>query len=100
MTELLRDLDGAREAGGLSAVWSSSGTPSSRVKYAGGREPRGVVGDCGLRDLKFVRGAEKLRSGRGRTGVGRGRSTVELELDEEDMTEAFLLSSARVGVAG
>ena len=101
LTELLRDLEGARDAGGFKAVaWSSSGMPSSRVKYAGGREPRGVVGDCGLRDLRLVRGAEKFLRGLGRTGVWRGRSRVELEEDEEEMAEAFLLSSARVGVAG
>lgn len=101
LTELLRDLDWARDAGGLrTAAWSSSGIPSSRVKYAGGREPRGVVGDCGLRDLRFVRGAEKFLRGRGLTGVWRGISTVEEEEEEEEMTEAFLLSSARVGVAG
>ena len=48
----------------------------------------------------MVRGAEKLRRGRGREGVWRVRSGTELLEEDEEMTEAFLLSSARVGVAG
>ena len=100
LTELLRDLDCVRDAGGRSTGESSSGYPSSRVRYAGGREPRGVVGDCGLLDRRFVLGAEKLRRGRGREGVWRVRSGEELLEEEEEMTEAFLLSSANVGVAG
>lgn len=39
-----------------------------------------------------------MRSGRGLTGVWRVRSEVELELLLEEMTEAFLLRSASVGV--
>lgn len=101
LTELLRDLDGAREACGLSSDGPSSLSserPSSRAKYAGGLEPRGVVGDCGLLERTAVRGDENVLRGRGRAGVCSVRSDVELELDEEEMTEAFLLRSARVGV--
>ena len=100
LTELLRDLDCVRDAGGLSGDGSSSGRPSSLVIYAGGREPRGVVGLCGLRERRFVRGAEKLRRGLGREGVWRVRSGEEELEEEEDITEAFRLSSARVGVVG
>ena len=49
-------------------------------------EPRGVVGDCGLLERRFVLGAEKLRSGRGREGVWRVRSGVEELEEEEEMT--------------
>ena len=100
LTELLRDLDWAREVGGLrSAGLSSSPSPipSSRARYAGGLEPRGVVGDCGLRERRLVRGDENVRNGRGRAGVCTVKSEVELELDDEEMTEAFLLRSASVG---
>lgn len=38
-----------------------------------------------------------MRAGRCLTGVCTVRSVVELELDEEDMTEAFRLRSASVG---
>ena len=100
VTELLRDLLCVRDAGGRSTPESSSGIPSSFVRYAGGREPRGVVGLCGLLDRTFVRGAEKLRRGLGREGVWRARSGEEELEEDEDMTDAFLLSSARVGVAG
>ena len=43
----------------------------------------------------FVRGEENWRIGRGR-GVFRTRDDVESELEDE-MTEAFLLKSARLG---
>lgn len=102
MTELLRDLDCAREpGGGLSSddpSSSSDARPSSLARYGGGLEPRGVVGDCGLLERTFVRGDENVRRGRGRAGVCRVRSEVELELEDEDITEAFLLRSASVGV--
>lgn len=39
-----------------------------------------------------------MRSGRGLTGVWRVRSEAELELLLEEITEAFLLRSASVGV--
>ena len=42
-------------------------------------------------------GEEKVRIGRGRTGVCTVKSEVELELEDDEMTEAFLLRSARVG---
>ena len=58
------------------------------------------MGERGLRERRFVLGAEKLRRGRGRTGVVRVRSGAEELEEEEEMTEAFLLSSANVGVAG
>ncbi|SRR6266404_68194 len=87
--ELLRDLDFelarerlAGESGGGSAI------PSSRVIYAGGREAFGVGGHAGL----LERGEENVRIGRGRTG--RIREVVELEEDEDDMTDAFRLRSA------
>lgn len=52
----------------------------------------GVGGEAGLRE----RGEEKVRIGRGR-GVFKTREDVELELEDDEMTEAFLLRSARVG---
>lgn len=57
------------------------------------------MGDWGLLERTAARGDEKVRRGRGREGVWRVRSEVELELEELDMTEAFLLRSAKVGVA-
>lgn len=53
LTELFLDLDWAREAGGLSSVGlssvalssESSSIPNSRARYAGGLDPRGVLGD-------------------------------------------------------
>lgn len=72
--------------------------PISRARYAGGRDPRvGVRGDCGLLDRIGFCGEENVRAGRGRTGVTTVKSVVELELDEEDITEAFRLRSASVG---
>jgi hypothetical protein len=59
--------------------------------YAGGRDAFGVGGPPGLRE----RGEEKVRTGRGRMGT---RSVVELDEEEEDITEAFLLRSARDGL--
>lgn len=44
-----------------------------------------------------MRGEEKVLAGRGRTGVCTVKSEIELEEDEEEMTEAFLLKSARLG---
>ena len=60
-------------------------------RYWGGRRARGVVG-WGLRE----RGDEKVRMGRGRTGMTREEEEDELELVE--MTDAFLERSASVGV--
>lgn len=60
-------------------------------RYIGGR--RGVVGEWGLLDL----GEEKVRTGRGLGGVFRPREEAELEPESEEMTEAFLDRSARVG---
>jgi len=100
-TELLRDWERFREDGGRNSEAPSSRSserPSSRARYAGGRDVRGVLGDWGLRERTAVRGDENVRRGRGRTGVWRVRSEVELEELLEDMTEAFLLRSARVGV--
>ena len=101
-TELLRDRDcprggaGGRSSVGLSSVGSAM--PSSRARYAGARDPLGVCGDCGLRErIDFRCGDVNVRIGRGRTGVWMVRSDVELELELEDMTEAFLLKSASVG---
>ena len=42
-------------------------------------------------------GEENVRIGRGRTGVCTVKSEVELELEDDEMTEAFLLRSARLG---
>lgn len=56
----------------------------------GGLEATGVLGPSLLRD----RGDEKVRSGLGR-GVFSKRSLAELELEDEDITEAFLLRSAK-----
>lgn len=53
-----------------------------------------MTGALGLRE----RGEEKVRIGRGRTGMTRDDEEDELELVE--MTEAFLERSASVGVAG
>ena len=61
-------------------------------RYWGGREARGVGGGWGLRE----RGEEKVRMGRGRTGMTRDEEEDELELVE--ITEAFLERSASVGV--
>lgn len=57
------------------------------------------MGDCGLLERTLlVRGEENVRSGRGlgRTGVC-VRSEIELEDEDEERTEAFLLRSARLG---
>jgi hypothetical protein len=54
-----------------------------------------VVGEWGLLDL----GEEKVRMGLGLGGVFRRREFAELELEPEEMTEAFLERSARVGPA-
>lgn len=67
------------------------------MRYAGGRDERGVVGPPGLRE----RGEEKVRSGRGRLGPGvlsKFGWELSSELDEVEMTEAFLLRSASVGL--
>lgn len=61
-------------------------------RYWGGREARGVAGAWGLRE----RGEEKVRTGRGRTGMTRDEEEDELEL--VDITDAFLERSASVGV--
>lgn len=60
--------------------------------YAGGRDAFGVGGPPGLLDL----GEENVRTGRGR--IGRTRDVVELEDDDEEMTEAFRLMSASEGL--
>jgi len=67
--------------------------PSSFVRYAGGRVVRGVVGPPGLQE----RGDEKVRTGRGRDDF-RARDEAELEPDDDEMTDAFLLRSAREGL--
>ena len=74
--------------------------PSSLARYAGGRDPRGVCGDCGLLDRTVLRcGEVNVRIGRGLTGVRAVKSVVELELEDDEITEAFLLRSASVGCA-
>jgi hypothetical protein len=60
--------------------------------YAGGRDAFGVGGPPGLLD----RGEENARTGRGR--MGRTRDVVELDDDDEEMTEAFRLMSASEGL--
>ena len=60
--------------------------------YAGGRDAFGVGGPPGL----LERGEEKARMGRGR--MGRTREVVELEDDDEEMTEALRLRSASEGL--
>lgn len=102
LTELWRDLDWPRGgASGRSSVGLSSEScdiPSSLARYWGGLDPRGVCGDCGLCERTVLRcGDVKFRIGRGRVGVWIVRSEVELELEDEEMTEAFLLRSASVG---
>lgn len=72
---------------------SGSGIPSSLERYCGGRVALGVAGAWGLRE----RGEEKVRIGRGRTGMTKEEEEDELELVE--ITEAFLERSASVGVA-
>lgn len=98
LTELVRDrvLDCAlgwipRE-GECRGSSSQSGRPSSLERYWGGREARGVAGGRGLRE----RGEEKVRMGRGRTGMTKDEEEEEVELVE--MTEALLERSASVGV--
>lgn len=71
---------------------SGSGIPNSLERYCGGLEVRGVAGALGLRE----RGEEKVRIGRGRTGMTSDEEEEELELVE--MTDAFLERSASVGV--
>ena len=71
---------------------SASGIPSSLERYWGGRVARGVAGPRGL----LERGEEKVRMGRGLTGMTRDEEEDELEL--VDITDAFLERSARVGV--
>lgn len=97
MAELLRDFE--FDCARADCRWGknsggSSAKPSSLVRYAGGRDARGVVGPPGL----LERGEEKVRMGRGR-GVFRRREEAEPELEEE-MTEAFLERSARDGSWG
>ena len=46
--------------------------------------------------VPLMLGDEKVRIGRGRAGGCMVTSEVELELEDEDMTEAFLLRSARL----
>ncbi len=60
--------------------------------YAGGRDAFGVGGPPGL----LERGEEKVRMGRGR--IGRTREVVELEDEDEEMTDAFRLRSASEGL--
>lgn len=60
--------------------------------YAGGRDAFGVGGPPGL----LERGEEKVRMGRGR--MGRTSDVVELEDDDEEMTDALRLRSAREGL--
>lgn len=60
--------------------------------YAGGRDAFGVGGPPGL----LERGEEKVRMGRGR--MGRTSEVVELEDDDEEMTDAFRLRSASEGL--
>jgi hypothetical protein len=66
--------------------------------YAGGRDAFGVGGPPGL----LERGEENVLMGRGR--MGRTREVVELEDEEDEMTDAFRLRSAseglRVGSSG
>ena len=104
LTELLRDRDCPREGAvdgmgrsedGLSSP--SSEIPSSLARYGGAFEPRGVLGEPGLRERMDRWGEENVRIGRGRTGVCTVRSEVELELDDDEITEAFRLRSARLG---
>lgn len=102
LTELFRErgcaaagICGGFNSPGLSS--SSPEIPNSRARYAGAREPRGVRGETGLFERSGRCGDEKVRIGRGRTGVCTVKSDVELESDEEDMTDAFLLRSARLG---
>lgn len=98
LTELFRDLECGRERGALSSVCRSSLSsemPNSLARYAGGREPRGVLGDWGLRERGCRLGDENVRIGRGGWGDWTVRSEVELELEDEEMTEAFLLKSAK-----
>ena len=66
--------------------------PSSRVMYAGGRDAFGVGGPPGL----LERGEENVLMGRGR--MGRTREVVELEEEEDEMTDAFRLRSASEGL--
>lgn len=68
--------------------------PISFARYAGGLVERGVGGASRLTDL----GDENARLGRGR-GVSTTKEFAELELDDE-MTDAFLLRSERVGAGG
>ena len=99
-----RDLDGLRDLErGWPCLWNKadsgtrsrfsapSDTPSSLVRYAGGGRTGCNVGDCGLRE----RGDEKVRVGRGR-GVQRTVVVLVSESEEDDITDAFLLRSARV----
>ncbi len=60
--------------------------------YAGGRDAFGVGGPPGL----LERGEEKVRMARGR--IGRTREVVELEDDDDEMTDAFRLRSASEGL--
>lgn len=73
---------------------SPSASPSSFARYAGARGERGVTDASLLRE----RGEEKVRIGRGLGGELR-TTEVELELEEDDITEALRLRSAREGAA-
>ena len=88
----VRALDLDRDCARLRRSSPSSTSPSSLCKYGGGFVVRGVGGASLLADL----GDEKVRSGRGR-GVLTMMDPVELDEEEEDITDAFLLRSARVG---
>lgn len=98
LRELVRDrvvdcaLDWIPREGECRGSSSGSGIPNSLERYWGGREARGVAGALGLRE----RGEEKVRMGRGRTGMT--REEEEDELEPVEMTEAFLERSASVGV--
>lgn len=78
-------------SGTRSRFSAPSDTPSSLVRYAGGGRTDWEFGECGLRE----RGDEKVRVGRGR-GVLSAVVVLVSESEEEEMTEAFLLRSARV----
>ena len=81
----MRDLDRdwARLLRSSNPFPSPFAKPNSRARYAGGLLARGVEGGSRLRE----RGAENVRAGRWR-GVLATRELVELELLDEEMTEA------------
>jgi hypothetical protein len=91
LAELFREpltFDWARVRGGEELSADASLSPLR--KNGGGREPVGVVG--GLRE----RGEEKVLIGRG-GGVRGCRDEAEEEEEDEEMTDALRLRSARVG---